>query len=228
MDITVKELYKSYGDKPVLQNFSADFKDGKVSVVMGKSGSGKTTLLNCIAGLTPFEGEVSGVKRAAYVFQQDRLIPHMSIYGNLEITLRDSPEVKSEKIKNVLRAVDLTDKAHKLPSELSGGERKRAALSRAFLSDADVILLDEPLNSLDVGLKRRIDDYFLEMIKNDKKSAIYVTHDLDEALFIADEITVIIGGKPAYVHAFSSTALNRDITSDECVKVRRELLRLLY
>ena len=154
MDITVKRLTKSYGEKTVLKDFSATFKEGKVTVIMGKSGSGKTTLLNCIASATSYDGEISGAGEVSYVFQEDRLVPHLTVYGNLTLCLnvQDKRE-KAEKIRGILEKFDMKDTADCISENLSGGEKKRVALARAFLSGREVMLLDEPFNSLDFGLK---------------------------------------------------------------------------
>lgn len=229
MDITVKELSKNYGEKEVFKNFSATFKGGKTTVIMGKSGCGKTTLLNCISRLTDYNGEISGADGVSYVFQEDRLLPRLTVYENLEITLNDfKEEEKISKIKQILSATDMTDKATKLPEELSGGEKKRVALSRAFISSGKTILLDEPLNSLDLGLKRKIDEYFLNFSESEKKTAIYVTHDVDEALFVADTVIILDKGKISWAYDFTTDKKLRKITDDESVKVREKLINLLF
>ena len=229
MDITVKKLSKKYGDKIVFDDFSVTFESGKVTVIMGKSGSGKTTLLNCIAGLTGYDGEIDGISGVSYVFQDDRLIPNLTVYDNLDITVEEpDKEIKNERIKNILSALDLTDKAAKLPAELSGGEKKRVALARAFLSRGNLMLLDEPLNSLDIGLKRRVDEYFLDIVKKENKTAIYVTHDLDETLFVADAVTVIGDGGAVWSYKFVTDKSERKITDEESVAARAKLIELLY
>ncbi|MBO4323093.1 MAG: ATP-binding cassette domain-containing protein [Clostridia bacterium] len=229
MDIIVKELSKKYDNIGVLNKFSAIFKENKVTVVMGKSGTGKTTLLNCVANLVDYEGEIIGADGVSYVFQEDRLIPHLTVYDNLYIALSEKNKtVKEFRIKEILAAVELTDKAAKLPGELSGGEKKRVSLARAFIAKGGTILLDEPLNSLDLGLKRKIDEYFLSIIEREKKTAIYVTHDVDEALFVADTIMVLNNGEVAWSYDFFSDKSNRKITDEESVKVREKLINFLY
>lgn len=220
MDITVKKLSKSYGDSPVLRDFSAVFSGGKVTALLGKSGVGKTTLLNCIASLTGYVGEICGVNGLSYVFQEDRLVPNLTVYGNLALT---SGRGKRAEIKRILGFIGLTDKAHRLPEELSGGERKRVALARAFLSESDLMLLDEPTNSLDVGLKRRAWNYFNALMSEYSRTALYVTHDVDEALSVADEVCVINDCGIVYRKAIASDKPTRSFSSPDLVSVRESI-----
>lgn len=169
MDIVIENLNKKYGDKTIFDNFGVTFPENKISVVMGRSGAGKTTLLNCIAGLTTFQGEIKNADKTAYVFQEDRLVPFMSVYENLDFTLDKSVsgEVRKRLIFDTVKSVGLGDKIGSLPKELSGGQKKRVSLARAFLSDAPILLTDEPLNSLDYGLRLKTIDLLLDML--DKK-----------------------------------------------------------
>ena len=227
MDIIVKKLNKAFGDKVVLSGFDFTVEEGSTTVVMGKSGIGKTTLLNCIAKLIPYEGEILGVDGVSYVFQEDRLINHLTVYGNLDFSLsgKFSKQERVEKIKEVLIDVELQDKASSYPSELSGGQKKRVALARAFLSPEKVLLMDEPMNSLDLGLKDRIFSVFNSLKNKYFKTVVFVTHDLDEALTVADKIVVINEVGEVYSHSFEKG--ERDITSNECNEVRKELLKYL-
>lgn len=230
--MVVKKLCKRYrtesGEKIVFDNFSAEFKDGKVTAVMGSSGIGKTTLLNCIAKLTDYDGEIAGVGSSAYVFQEDRLIPDKTVYDNIDFVMqtKDADERK-KRIKNALFVTELLSEAFRYPSELSGGQRKRVSLARAFASGRDLMLLDEPLSSLDIGLKFRIFDVMKKVFKSDSKTVIMVTHDVDEALTLADEIVIIDKGGVAYRKEFSTDLFDRDITDDECNRIRKEIIEIL-
>ena len=151
--MVVKKLCKRYrtesGERIVFDNFSAEFKDGKVTAVMGSSGIGKTTLLNCIAKLTDYNGEIAGVGSSAYVFQEDRLIPDKTVYDNIDFVMQtEDADERKKRIKNALSVTELLSEAFRYPSELSGGQRKRVSLARAFASGRDLMLLDEPLSSL--------------------------------------------------------------------------------
>lgn len=230
--MVVKKLCKRYrtesGERIVFDNFSAEFKDGKVTAVMGSSGIGKTTLLNCIAKLTDYDGEIAGVGSSAYVFQEDRLIPDKTVYDNIDFVMQtEDADERKKRIKNALSVTELLSEAFRYPSELSGGQRKRVSLARAFASGRDLMLLDEPLSSLDIGLKFRIFDVMKKVFKSDSKTVIMVTHDVDEALTLADEIVIIDKGGVAYRKEFSTDLFDRDITDDECNRIRREIIEIL-
>ena len=230
MSIEIKELIKKYDSTEVFDGLDLSIKVNKVTVIMGASGSGKTTLLNCIAGLTPYNGEITGVNGAAFVFQEDRLVPFMSVYENLDFTLQKSVDKaeRKEKILAMIKSVGLEDKINSIPDELSGGQKKRVSLARAFLSDSNLILMDEPLNSLDLDLKIKIVQLIETLTEKYNKTVIFVTHDIDEALTIADDIVVIGKGGTIYSHEFISSAKGRNTLSDECNAVKGELLKLMY
>lgn len=229
MDIVIENLTKKYGDKTIFDNFGVTFPENKISVVMGRSGAGKTTLLNCIAGLTTFQGEIKNADKTAYVFQEDRLVPFMSVYENLDFTLQKSVNKaeRKEKILAMIKSVGLEDKINSIPDELSGGQKKRVSLARAFLSDSNLILMDEPLNSLDLGLKIKIAQLIGTLTEKYNKTVIFVTHDIDEALTIADDIVVIGKGGIIYSHEFISSAKGRNTLSDECNAVKGKLLLMV-
>ena len=230
--MVVKKLCKRYrtesGEKIVFDNFSAEFKDGKVTAVMGSSGIGKTTLLNCIAKLTDYDGEIAGVGSSAFVFQEDRLIPDKTVYDNIDFVMQtEDADERKKRIKNALSVTELLSEAFRYPSELSGGQRKRVSLARAFACGRELMLLDEPLSSLDIGLKFRIFDVMKKVFKSDSKTVIMVTHDVDEALTLADEIVIIDKGGASYRKEFSTDLFDRDIADDECNRIRKEIIEIL-
>lgn len=229
MGVEIKGLIKNYDSTEVFVGLNLTVKANKVTVIMGASGSGKTTLLNCIAGLTPYDGEISGVNGASFVFQEDRLVPFMSVYENLDFTLQKSVKKaeRKEKILSMIKSVGLEDKINSIPDELSGGQKKRVSLARAFLSDSNLILMDEPLNSLDLGLKIKIAQLIETLTEKYNKTVIFVTHDIDEALTIADDIVVIGKGGIIYSHEFISSAKGRNTLSDECNAVKSKLLLMV-
>ncbi len=191
-DISIRNLCKTYGNLTVYDNFNLEIEEGKVTCILGESGSGKTTLLNCIARLTDFSGEIPELK-CSYVFQSPRLVPNLTVYKNLSLVLNDS-----EKINAILQKVRLSEKANEYPRNLSGGQAQRAGLARAFLAVSDIILLDEPFASLDLKLKTEMERLFFEICKADNRTALFVTHDIDEAINVADRIIVLKGGKTVF------------------------------
>lgn len=185
----IKNLCKSYGDFKVYDNFNLDIKDGEITCILGESGSGKTTLLNCIARLTDFTGEITSVK-CSYIFQEPRLVPNLTVYGNLALVTRDT-----EKIERALSAVQMSEKKNCYPKTLSGGQSRRVAIARAFAYESDAVLMDEPFSSLDLRLKYEIIGVFSQILREHKKTVVFVTHDIDEAITLANRIVIIRGGK---------------------------------
>ena len=229
--MNVKNLSKRYktdnGETVVLDNFNIDFEDGKTTAVMGGSGIGKTTLLNCIAKLTDYEGEIIGAGDVAYVFQSDRLLPNKTVYKNVEFVISEqNAEEKKKSVVEALKVTELENEAGKFPSELSGGQKKRVSLAMAVASGRKTMLLDEPLSSLDLGLKFRIYEVLKRVFKAGEKTVIMVTHDIGEALTLADEIAVIDGNGVKYRKKISASVFERDITGEECNEIRKELINI--
>ena len=184
-------LSKSYGKQVVFDNFELEIQDGQIVCVLGESGGGKTTLLNILAGLTAYEGSIDGApKRVGYIFQEPRLLPNLTVEGNLRYA-----GGSQEKIDGLLEKTELTACRNKKPRALSGGEKQRVAIARAFLSGGDTLLLDEPFSSLDTALKIRLAGVFAALWETDKKTAIFVTHDIEEACMLAHRVVVLRGGK---------------------------------
>lgn len=190
--LEIKNLSKSYGKAAVYESFDLSVEEGKITCILGESGSGKTTLLNCVAGLTPFNGEITKVK-CSYIFQTPRLVPNLTVRKNLSLVCPDD-----EKITEMLKRLHIEDKADSYPVKLSGGQAQRVAIARAFLYGGDVILMDEPFSSLDLKLKAEISQTFLEVWKDSEKTALFVTHDVDEAISLSHRVIVIKGGRVVY------------------------------
>ncbi len=191
----IEKLTVSYGKNKVFDNFSTEFLDGKITCVLGCSGVGKTTLLKYLAGL--LDVKPKGEINASMVFQEDRLLPNLTVINNLLFA-----GCKQENIDFYIEKVGLKDKMNSRPSELSGGEKQRVNFLRAILNDAPLILLDEPFSSLDLATKIPLINDFRKNLKQSKKTAILVTHDVEEALLIADEIKLL--GKGEIILSLSS------------------------
>lgn len=187
--ISLKKVTKRYGDLTVYNGFDFDISEGQITCILGESGSGKTTLLNMLAGLTDYEGDITK-KSCSYIFQQPRLLPNLTVRGNLALVCKDKAAVSS-----MISAVQLTEKADSYPVTLSGGQAQRAAIARAFLYPSDVILMDEPFASLDLGLKLKMAALFLDLWRKNKRTAVFVTHDVDEALMLSHRIAVLKDGE---------------------------------
>ena len=183
--IRISNLTKKYGEQTIYENFNISFEEGKITCILGESGCGKTTLLNCIANLIGYEGDIPKLE-TAYVFQTPRLVPCLTVKQNLELICKDG-----EKIENMLKKVGISDKADKYPTNLSGGEAQRVSLARAFVFGGDILLMDEPFSSLDLKLRFSVCDLFLSLQREKNITALFVTHDIEEALRVADRIIIL-------------------------------------
>lgn len=186
--ISIKNFTKSYADKTVYENFNLEIKEEGITCILGESGCGKTTLLNAVAGLIDYGGEITK-KRVSYVFQTPRLIPNLTVGENLKFIGADS-----NRAAYMLERVGLTYKKNSYPNSLSGGEAQRVSLVRAFCFRSDVLLMDEPFSSLDLKTKLSVMELFKSLCKEEQRGAVFVTHDIDEALYLADRILVMRGG----------------------------------
>ncbi|HOD94016.1 MAG TPA: ABC transporter ATP-binding protein [Clostridia bacterium] len=202
--LRLKNLTKSYNGNYIFQDFNMDIEQNRITCLLGKSGSGKTTLLNVLSSITDeYVFEYSDFKslKYSYIFQEPRLLNWYTVYKNMQFVLNNSKTEKQtthNKIINCLKMVDMDKYADYYPYQLSGGMAQRVSIARAFLKDFDVLLMDEPFKGLDPTQKENIIDRFLEMWKENRKTVIYVTHDLDEALYIAYDIHVL-GEKPTKI-----------------------------
>lgn len=193
--IKLIDITKKYGDKTVYEKFNLSLDEKKVTVILGESGAGKTTLLNIMASLTDYSGEIEGLptdRRVSFVFQKDRLVPNLTVRENLLLTSENAD------VASALAKTGLSEYENKYPSELSAGMARRVAILRAFLFDSPVILMDEPFINLDPALKYSIMEMFLDMQRHTGRTAVSVTHDVNEAIYIADRIIVISGGRVVY------------------------------
>lgn len=213
--IEIKNFTKRYSGNNVYENFNLSVKEGGVTCILGESGSGKTTLLNAVAGLIKYEGSISKVK-CSYIFQTPRLVPNLTVYGNLKLICPDDGAIMDMLVK-----VRLEDKVNSYPRELSGGQAQRVSIARAFLYKSDVILMDEPFSSLDLKLKGEIIRLFSEIRKQDDRTVLFVTHDADEAACLAERVIIINGGKAVFDRSYSSEPVRTGAEADE---IRKQLI----
>lgn len=200
MNITINQLSFSYpGTERVLfQDFSLYLQGPGVCALLGPSGCGKTSLLRLIAGfLVPQKGMVTVQGPISYVFQESRLFPWLSILENVQLPLleRTHTHESRERALHMLDLVGLADKAHAKPTQLSGGQQQRVALARAFVYPTSVMLMDEPFQSLDLPLRIQLMDLFLQLLKEEPRLVLAVTHDPREAIYLADR-ALILQGRP--------------------------------
>ena len=181
MDIVIENLKKRYNDKVVLNNFNYTFKDKTISFIMGASGVGKTTLIKILMGLVQADdGKVIGInnKKISVVFQEDSLCENLSVLLNIKLVCENISNLEIEKS---LELLDLKDCMHKRVRELSGGMKRRIAIIRALLYDFDLLIMDEHFKGLDKETKIKVMDFVISKLEN--KSAIIITHDMDEIMY---------------------------------------------
>jgi NitT/TauT family transport system ATP-binding protein len=209
--VEVKEVSKSYdGGVEALDNVCLMLPQGRISTFLGPSGCGKTTLLKIIAGLLPpSRGEVwvKGVKvdgpgpERAFVFQDFALLPWANVLRNVAFGLElrgVPPETRHEIAHRHIVEVGLESFAASYPYQLSGGMRQRVGLARALAVDADIILMDEPFSSVDEQTRRKFQEELLDLLEHKKKTVIFVTHSIEEAAYLSDQI-ILLSQRPGRV-----------------------------
>jgi len=241
--ISIKELNKSYGNKTVFNNLSVDFPDGKITAILGPSGCGKTTLLNIIAGLLAFDsGEISynnneikantnsinNKMRISYVFQEPRLLEWVTVYENINFVLKDilfDQEKRHSTIMKNLEQVDMGSSSHLYPEQLSGGMMQRVAIARAYAYPGELLLMDEPFKSLDLEIKSNLIETFARIQSINKRTVIFVTHDIQSACILGDQIA-ILSRIPTQVCDIVSNPISkekRNRQNDELFQLEKQL-----
>ncbi len=196
MMIELKNISKKFNDLQILKNFNISFEQDKITCLFGPSGVGKTTIANIAAKLIPVEsGDVSGADKVlySYVFQEPRLLEWYSVYNNIDFVLKDlfDTERRKEITDNYIDMVELNDYKDYKPKALSGGMAQRVSLARAFAYPSDILIMDEPFKGLDIKLKMEMILSFQKLWLESKRTVIFITHDIDEAILLSDVIYVI-------------------------------------
>ena len=237
MAIVCDNVGLSYGDLTVFSDLSTQFRPGEVTAVLGPSGCGKTTLLQLIAGLLQpdagrivREGEVED-ERVAFIFQEPRLLPWMTARGNVELVLErlHSRERRRNTAMELLSEVGLAGFEEYYPHQLSGGMRQRVAVARAFAYPASLMLLDEPFQALDLRRKLSVMRAFGELWRREGRTTVLVTHDIQEALILGDEIQ-LLEGQPAQVRSVHKNPLpggGRRLSDERLIALEHTLYEAL-
>ena len=214
MKIETQHINKHFGEFHALRNVSVDIPDGQLVGLLGPSGSGKTTLLRIMAGLeTPDDGRIlfdgkdtthlpPRERRVGFVFQHYALFRHMTVFENIAFGLRIQPRAQRqsegairERVMMLLQLIQLEGLAARYPAQLSGGQRQRVALARALAVEPKVLLLDEPFGALDAKVRKELRRWLRELHDTIHVTSVFVTHDVDEALEVADQIVVMNAGR---------------------------------
>ena len=200
------KIYDSHrgGETVALDRITVDAGDGEFIAIVGPSGCGKSTLLHCVAGLIPHEGgsllldgaAVSGPGRErAVVFQDPSLLPWRTVHGNIlygmDIQRRPAPDVAHARVESLIDLVGLRGFESHYPFELSGGMRQRVNLARALATQPRILLMDEPFGALDAQTRELMQTELLAIWERDRKTVIFVTHDIEEAVYLADRVYVL-------------------------------------
>ena len=250
--IQVQNLTKTFGGSVhALNGVSTDIKKGEVVCVIGPSGSGKSTFLRCLNRLEdPTDGRIIFAgedlmdpktdidmhrQKMGMVFQHFNLFPHMSILKNMTIApmklqKRGKDEAEGQAMK-LLERVGLADRANAYPSQLSGGMRQRAAFARTVLTGSDLLLLDEPFSALDYLTRISMREWLLEQWEREKKTVLFITHDVEEAVFLSSRILVVEESPITHLRSIDVPAeypRSRDeLRKPEILSLKEELIGML-
>ncbi len=243
--LSVRNLYKSYpngngGVTRVLENISFDVHEGEFLSIVGPSGCGKTTLLKIIAGLMePDSGEVfidgkkvkMGHSKVGYIFQQESLFPWRTVRQNIEFGLeikglsREEKRRLSDKIITLIRMNGMEDN---LPHEISGGQARKTEMARSLITSPDLLVSDEGLSNLDAQTRNYLQEEFLRIWEETGSTILFVSHNVDEAVFMSDRILVMSNMPAEFIREFAvDLSRPRERASTGCLEYRAKILELL-
>lgn len=239
MNLSFSNIEKRFNDLHVIHDFNSGIQSGEFVALVGPSGCGKSTLLHLAAGLeTPTSGQVLADStlivgpnpERTLMFQENALYPWLTLAQNVGLALEFQGVAKQEVRQQAalwLDKVKLSGFEHYYPHQVSGGMRQRAALARAFIAHPKVLLLDEPFGALDALTRLTLQDVLRQLIRETKPTVLLVTHDVDEALFLADRILVFSARPATVLKEFRLGQGDRSHDLAEFTDTRREILQLL-
>jgi ABC-type nitrate/sulfonate/bicarbonate transport system ATPase subunit len=240
LKLQVRNIEKSFGDVPVIEDVSLVLKENELVSILGLSGSGKTTIFNIISGiLLPDKGEVlidgqnftGKTGKISYMYQKDLLLPWRKIIDNVTLPLvikGKSRKKARDEVAAYFKIFGLEGFEYKYPFQLSGGMRQRAALMRTYILSKDIMLLDEPFGGLDTITKSKMHSWLIEILQKLNTSVLFITHDIEEAIFLSDRI-YILTDRPAKVKCELKVDLPKPrskdiITSEQFNSIKRLIL----
>ena len=247
--VSLKNVSKAYGEawerQSVLEGLTLDIRPGELTVIIGPSGCGKSTLVNLLAGFEqPDTGEIwldaeritGPSKEKMVVFQETALIPWQTTYENIVFGPKIRGELSKAELnreaKALLQKVGLQEFAHKYPLQLSGGMQRRAELARALINKPRLLIMDEPFRGLDAMSRGLMQEFFLKLFEENRRTNIFVTSEIDEAIFLADRL-IVLSNRPARVCTTIDIALPRPrhytmLKSPEAFAYKRDAMAILY
>ncbi|OTW75934.1 sulfonate ABC transporter ATP-binding protein [Bacillus thuringiensis serovar cameroun] len=230
-----KKFAKAAGSVQVLENIQFQLEKGDFVTIIGPSGCGKSTLLKIVAGLdNDFEGEVvidgepilKPSKKQGFIFQEHRLFPWLTVEENIAADLSLKDKYVKDKVREWVEIVRLDGFEKSYPKEISGGMSQRVAIARALLRDPNVLLLDEPFGALDAFTRSHLQEVLLNIWEQKKTTMIFVTHDIDEAIYLSNRI-IIMSANPGEIHKVIENNLPypRSKTSESFQQLRTKVLQ---
>ena len=243
--LELKNVSKAYpnrkGDEArvVLRDINLTIEENEFICIVGPSGGGKTTLLNLMAGFEkPNAGhlyyrgeEITGTSRSrGVVFQEFSLLPWMNVLKNVMFSVDDNLKTSEQKAiaEKYIEMVGLTEFKDQRPSNLSGGMKQRVAIALTLAMEPDVMLMDEPFSALDEQTRKKLDHDILDLWKNDKRTVVFITHNIDEAMFLATRIIMISSSPGKIVGEWNLEGSDRDLQSAEMRVLREEISQKLH
>ncbi|WP_053954851.1 ABC transporter ATP-binding protein [Inediibacterium massiliense] len=195
MNINLENLYKSYKNLSIYENFHMSIPKKKTTCILGPSGCGKTTLLNILSKVIPFDkGKIIGLDdlSISYLFQEPRLLPWKSVQKNIEFVLKKvyKKEEREKIAKEYIKKVGLEGFENYYPKDLSTGMKHRVSMARAFAYPSDLLLMDEPFTGLDIKTKNEMMKIFLHLVHTDIKTIVFVTHSIEDAVLLGDVVYI--------------------------------------
>jgi NitT/TauT family transport system ATP-binding protein len=247
--VVLEGVCKSYGEEwdrqDVILDLDAEITPGDLTVIVGPSGCGKSTLVNLIAGFeTPDKGRIllngqpvtGPSKDRMVVFQETALIPWQTTYENVVFGPKLRGEMKGKALKEeaerLLVKVGLKDFMHKYPLQLSGGMQRRAELARALINQPKLMIMDEPFRGLDAMSRGLMQEFFLRLFEESRRTNLFVTSEIDEAIFLADRV-IVLANRPSHVRKVIEVRLPRPrhyaiLSSPEAYAYKREAMAILH
>lgn len=238
--VSVQNLTKCFGELSVLDNISFSVKEGELVCIVGPTGCGKTTFLNCLSKLMEptsgniyINGKIANPQKnnIAFVFQEPSCMAWRTIKENVAFGMEMKKVAEKERLTRADKIMDLiglSDSAHLYPNQISSSMEQRVAVARAFATDPDLLLMDEPYGQLDVKLRYYLEDELVRLWQELKSTVIFVTHNIEEAVYLAERILVLTP-KPASIKAEIKVDLPRprNFSDPKFIEIRKELTELI-